>query len=124
MRKVRIEVGACTLTARLRETPTAEAIYAALPLESDAQTWGEEVYFHVPLGVPLEADAKAVVEKGEIAFWVEGKAIAIGYGPTPVSRGTEIRLVAPTNIWADALDDVATLAAVRPGAEITVELVD
>ncbi len=71
--------------------------------------------------VPREADAKAVVEAGELAFWVEGNSIAIGFGPTPISQGGEIRLAAPTNIWGRALDDVRLLASVEDGDAILLE---
>ena len=71
-----------------------------------------------------EEDAKAVVEAGELAFWVEGSSIAIGYGPTPISHGDEIRLAAPTNIWGRALDDVRLLASVNNGDAIEVHAID
>jgi len=124
MAKVIISAGTVSLTVETRDTPTAEALLAALPIRSKAHTWGEEVYFDTPVSVPREPDAKAVVVAGEIAFWTDGDAIAIGFGPTPVSRGEEIRLASPANIWADALDDVAALGSVRDGAAITVERAD
>lgn len=121
MRKIRMTIGTVALTAELFDTPTADAIHDSLPFESTAQTWGQEVYFVTPVEVPREADAKAVVEAGELAFWVEGNSIAIGFGPTPISRGDEIRLAAPTNIWGRALDDVGLLASVEDGDAIRVE---
>lgn len=121
MRKITMTIGTVALTAELFDTPTADAIHDSLPFESTAQTWGEEVYFATPVKVPREADAKAVVEAGELAFWVEGNSIAIGFGPTPISRGDEIRLAAPTNIWGRALDDVRLLASVEDGDAIRVE---
>ena len=68
--------------------------------------------------------AKDVVSAGELAFWVEGSAIAIGFGPTPISDGDEIRLAAPTNIWAHALEDVAALKVVRNGDPVRVDVAD
>jgi uncharacterized protein len=109
------------INAQLFDTPTADAIWAALPFEANAQTWGKEVYFTTPAMALLEPGAKDVVAPGELAFWVEGSAIAIGFGPTPVSQGNEIRLVEPTNIWGRALDDVKQLSRIRAGASILVE---
>ena len=121
--QIQIHAADITLTARLRDTPTARAIVAVLPIESRAQTWGEEVYFSVPVTAELESDAHDVVTAGELAFWVEGACIAIGFGPTPISVGNEIRLAARTNIWADCNDDVRQLASVQAGDVIQVELV-
>jgi hypothetical protein len=121
MPRIKLTIGSVELTADLRDTPTARAILNALPVRSRAQTWGEEVYFPVPVSVELEADARDLVQPGELAFWVEGDCIAIGFGPTPISTGDEIRLAARTNIWADSADDVRCLTAVQVGDEILVE---
>ena len=123
MPRIRFEFGSLTLDAELLDTPTAKAIAAALPLRASALTWGEEVYFEVPVRLKREADARAVVTAGEIAYWPEGPAIAIGFGRTPVSRGDEIRLASPINVFARALSDVKALKAVRAGTKIKVTAV-
>ena len=124
MPRIRFDFGTLTLDAELRDTPTARAIAAALPLTSSVMTWGEEVYFDIPVDVPREPDARAVVSAGEIAYWPDGTAIAIGFGRTPVSRGDEIRLASPVNIWARALSDVKALKAVKAGTRVTVSAID
>jgi hypothetical protein len=121
MRKIKMTIGSVVLEAELLETPTAEAIWNALPFTSRANTWGEEVYFSTPVKVKRESDARDVVSPGELAFWVEGDSIAIGFGRTPVSRGDEIRLAARTNIWGKAQGDVKQLGSVSSGAPIKVE---
>ena len=121
MKKIRMIIGGIEISAELFDTPTADAIREAVPFESEAMTWGDEVYFTTPVEARLEANARDVVEPGDLAFWVEGNAIAIGFGPTPISRGKEIRLASRTNIWGRALDDVKRLREVKAGAPIRVE---
>ena len=123
MARIRFDFGSLVLEAELRDTPTAAAVAAKLPYEAQAMTWGDEVYFDVPLQAPREADARAVVAPGEIAYWPDGPSIAIGFGPTPISRGDECRLASPSNIFADATSDVKGLKAVRSGTRIVVTLV-
>jgi hypothetical protein len=123
-KQLRITVGDVSFTATLRATPTAKALADACPIEGKANTWGEEVYFGANLDVAAESDQRAVVEAGEIAYWLEGSAIAIGYGPTPVSQGDEIRLAAPVNIFADAdPEDVRKLKGSKGGEAVKVETV-
>ena len=121
MRKLKMTIGGVEITAELFDTPTADAIYENLPFSSTARTWGEEVYFDTPVSSENEADARDVVEAGELAFWLAGNAIAIGFGPTPVSQGEEIRLASPCNVWGRAIEDVRGLIGVKDGDSITVE---
>ena len=120
MARIRFDFGTLTLDAELLDTPTARAVAAALPISSAALTWGEEVYFDVPVEVKREADARAVVTPGEIAYWPEGPAIALGFGRTPISQGDETRLASPCNIFARALGSVKVLAKVKSGARVRV----
>jgi uncharacterized protein len=120
MARIRFDFAALTLDAELLDTPTARAIAAALPIASSTLTWGEEVYFEVPVKVPTEKDARAVVIPGEIAYWPEGHCIALGYGRTPISHGSETRLASPCNIFARAVGDVKALAKVRGGTAVKV----
>ncbi len=124
MPRIRFDFGSLTLDAELLDTPTAKAIAAALPITSSALTWGEEVYFEIPVAVKREQGARAVVTPGEIAYWPERPAIALGFGRTPISQGNECRLASPCNIFARALGDVKLLGKIKAGTRITVMALD
>ncbi len=121
MREVVITAGDVAVRARLLNTPTAERIWAALPIMSSARTWGAEVYFDAPVSSAAEPDAINIVKAGQIVFWPDGDAIAICFGPTPLSRTkAEIRLAGLCNIWAEALDDVRQFKSVHAGEQISI----
>jgi hypothetical protein len=120
VRHILIKAGKVTIRARLLSTPTADRIWDALPMGGAVQTWGKEVYFRTPVSHDIERDARAVVSKGEIAFWPGGDAITIGFGATPISKRGEIRFTSKCNVWAIAIDDVDQLKNVYPGDEISV----
>jgi len=105
----------------LLDTPTAKALVEALPFESRAQTWGEEVYFSTPVKAALEKDARQVVEAGTVCFWTEGDALALPYGRTPISSDERPKLASRCNVLGKLVGDPKRLAAVRSGEPVTVE---
>lgn len=110
------------LAATLDDTPTARALVAALPVNGRAQTWGEEVYFEIPVKTAIERGAKQVVAPGTVCFWVEGGALALPWGRTPISEGGDPKLVSPCNVLGRVDGDPRELAAVRAGDLITLTL--
>jgi uncharacterized protein len=122
MTPIILRIGPISLVAELLDTPTAREILSQIPFTSKVNTWGDEVYFSTPVNVSLETNAKDIVEAGELAFWVEGNCIAIGFGPTPISQGNEIRLAAKTNIWGQSLTDVKLLSKAKNGDPVSVEI--
>ena len=105
----------------LRNTETARLIAESVPIKSKIQTWGEEIFFNTNLQVKLEDDARDVMQLGELAFWTEGSAIAIGYGKTPVSVGQEIRLIVPCNVWADCSFKKSDFDNIKSGDDISLD---
>lgn len=124
MKTLILKIGPISLIAELLDTPTAKEILKHVPFTSSVNTWGDEVYFDTPINVSKETNAKDIVEAGELAFWVEGSCIAIGFGPTPISQGNEIRLAAKTNIWGQSLTDVKLLSKAKDGDPVSVEIYD
>lgn len=113
-----LQAGRVTLRLRLLPTRTADLIWSALPLHSIVETWGESIHFDTPMKTGRERTAKLNVEPGDVCFWSEDERVVLGWGPTPISRPGEIRLMRPCNIWAAALDDPAVLGAVTPGEKV------
>ena len=107
------------------KTENSNKIIQNLPIKSKIKTWGDEIYFDTKLrGILLEKEAKEVFNLGEIAYWTEGSSIAIGFGPTPASLGSEIRLVSKCNYWAKAKNpqDLLNFKKINDGDEIIIDL--
>ena len=121
MKKLILKFNSKLLEINLRNTETAKLIAETVPINSKIQIWGQEIFFDTNLQVKLEDDAKEVVQLGELAFWTEGSAIAIGYGKTPVSVDQEIRLIGPCNVWADGNFKKSDFDNIKPGDEISLE---
>ena len=119
--KLRITAGKITLQAELRDTPTVQALAAALPFEASAQTWGDEVYFSTPVSAKLEPDAKQVVEPGTVCFWTEGDALALPFGRTPISTDERPKLASRCNVLGNIVGDAKALAGIKAGAKVRVE---
>lgn len=117
-----MRAGGVELVADLRDTPTAEALWDALPISSRAARWGEEFYFPAP-GVlaDIEEDARDVLAVGEIGFWVQGAAIAVFFGPTPASRAGEPRAVVPVNVVGRIRSDATALSRLDDGVVFTMD---
>ncbi|MEU6481295.1 cyclophilin-like fold protein [Streptomyces sp. NPDC047017] len=122
--QIRISWPAGQLIAQLDDTPTTRALAKELPLVSTARTWGEEVYFDTGVPVPRETDARQVVEPGTVVFWTDGDALALPYGPTPISQADECRLASPCNVLGRIDGDPRRLATVRDGDPVRVEPVN
>ena len=119
-RSIRITAGQVVATAELNDSKTAVAIWETLPIEAKADTWGDEIYFGIP--VRTEADAaKEVVALGDLAFWPPGHAFCIFFGPTPASRGDEIRPASPVNVVGRVNGDATVFKKVRAGTRVTLD---
>ena len=119
IRRIEIVAGGVTVDAELNETQTAQAVWDGLPIEGAANTWGDEIYFSTPIALELEA-GQEVVEMGDLGYWPPGKALCLFFGPTPASRGDEIRPASGVTVFGRVVEDATVLKAVEDGARVTV----
>jgi hypothetical protein len=122
MNRIRLTLGRMEIAAELDDSPTSQALLQALPLESTAHRWGDEIYFDVPVQTAEAPDARQDMEVGEIAYWPAGPALCLFFGPTPVSRGTRPRAYSNVNPCGRILGDAIALSSVGEGAPVAVEL--
>lgn len=118
-RKITIAAGIVELEAELNDTATAEAIWNALPISASGNTWGDEIYFRIPVAAEPE-DLQEVVDFGDLAYWPPGNAFCVFFGPTPASRGDEIRPASPVAVVGRIVGGAARLREVPAGAPVTV----
>ncbi|GDX70746.1 hypothetical protein LBMAG38_18370 [Chloroflexota bacterium] len=118
-RIILITAGNVTMDATLNETATASEIWDALPITARANIWGDEIYFAIPVHRD-EENAKATVGLGDLGYWPPGNAFCIFYGPTPMSRGDEIRPASPVNIVGKVVGDAKAFNQVSSGTKVTI----
>jgi len=121
MKTIKIIVDDINAVAELADSKTSEAIWDALPIENTVNTWGDEIYFEIPVKSTLDETAKEVVEKGDLGYWPTGKAFCIFFGPTPVSQDDEIRPASAVNIVGKVIGDTEVFKSVQQGANIKLE---
>ena len=119
-RRIRITAGDLVVSAALAATATADLLWSRLPVEGSGSTWGDEIYFRTSIEAG-EEDGREVVDMGDIGYWPPGQALCLFFGPTPASRGDEIRPASPVNVVGRIEGDPTVLKAVPSGTRVLVE---
>ena len=121
-RVICITAGAISATAQLNASKTATAIWDALPIEAKAETWGDEIYFSIGIGIAIAPESpRATVDMGDLGYWPPGKAFCIFFGPTPASQGDEIRPASPVNVLGRVDGEATVFKKVRAGTRVHIE---
>ncbi len=122
MSVITIKSGNVSIQAELLENETAKAIEADLPISGIVNTWGEEIYFDIPVSVDLDENAQAEVEIGDLGYWPPGKAFCIFFGKTPMSTNDKPQAASPVNIFGKLIGDIKSLKSIPRSAKIFIEL--
>ena len=117
--KIRISIGKVELDAELFDTPCAKAIASALPIETRPSEWGDEFYFKIPVAMDLDDTATTSVKSGDIGYWPPGKALAIFFGPTPMSTGVDPVPASEVNIVGKITGDPKALRKAKGASKIS-----
>jgi len=120
-KKILIRAANVTAQALLNDSPTAQKIWEILPLEARGNTWGDEIYFAIPVKAPLEKTAQDLVQVGDLGYWPTGNAFCIFFGPTPMSRGDEVRPASAVNVIGKITGDAKVFKKVASGSRIRIE---
>ena len=121
--RICIRIGQLAMEAELADTPTARQIAAVLPIQTSFNTWGDEIYFAIPVTAELEADAQEVVEIGDLGYWPSGSAFCIFFGQTPVSQPGKIMPASAVNIIGNVIGDATAFKSVMQERQVTLEAV-
>ena len=121
MRQIKITAGPVEVIADLDDSPTADAIWEALPIKGEVNTWGDEIYFQIPVFLAASADAREAVAVGELGYWPPGRAFCIFFGPTPASQSDEPRAASAVNVFGRVAGDATVLRQVADGEAVFVE---
>lgn len=119
--KIKITIGKLTMEAELNDTPTAKKVAEALPVKTSFNTWGDEIYFAVPVTASVDETAKEVVEVGDLGYWPPGKAFCIFFGQTPASRPGKIMPASAVNMLGRVLGDATRFKTVMNEREVVLE---
>jgi len=120
VRAIRITAGRVSAEAQLNDSTTAAAIWDRLPIEAPGDTWGDEIYFDIGVRAAPESP-RELVEVGDLAYWPPGQAFCIFFGPTPMSRGDEIRPASAVNVVGRIVGDATVFKSVRAGTRVKLE---
>jgi len=119
--RIVIQIGTLSMEAELNDTSTAQQIAAALPLRSSFNTWGDEIYFAIPIHATLDDSAQEVVELGALGYWPPGKAFCIFFGQTPASQPGKIMPASAVNVIGKVLGDATQFKTVMREREVVLE---
>jgi hypothetical protein len=114
-RGIHVRIGAAIATGDLHDSPTANLIWEALPIQGRVHRWGDEVYFAIPVITGLDGTARDVVRQGDIGYWPQGQALCIFFGPTPASHGDEIRPASAVSLVGTMQGDLMLFKDVQEG---------
>ena len=123
MRRIHIRCGELIAVATLNDSSSAQEIWDALPIEGSAKVWGDEIYFRIPVAL-AEDEAQEVVALGDLGYWPPGSAFCIFFGPTPMSRGNEIRPASPVNVFGEVEGEATAFKRVSSGTQVLIERIE
>ena len=124
MKKIKIIFENSSFQAELNESPTSQKIWGQLPIDGQVNTWGDEIYFEIPVSMPQELDAQEILDVGDLGYWPVGQAFCIFFGPTPVSTDERPRAYSPVNILGKILGDCEGLKSIQNQEKVHLERVD